>query len=204
MESFALIIQTNNTHGKFYVNFKGGHAFTNQPHQLNAVVHPENCLLAADYFRMHNMADRTKCDLSQPREQSFWCKVVADSLMKVIQRYNIDFKPFYSPIKIDGPNRKITFKHTGSWTINVSSMKMVLKTSSQILIKSSWILICPFGATTSSTKICQRVVIGKSSRLVRCQYQYTSTQQISNIFGLGDVAAQQPKRARLLENKCLF
>ena len=69
--------------------------------------------LAADYFRMHNMSDRVKVTFATPGTVIFGVKVIADSLMKVIDRYNIDFKPFYAPIKVDGPNKKITFKHIG-------------------------------------------------------------------------------------------
>jgi sulfide:quinone oxidoreductase len=96
-------------------NFKGGHAVFTQPTTpIKCGGAPQKiAYLAADYFRMHNVGERTKVTFATPGSVIFGVKPIADTLMKVVQRYNIDFKPFYAPIKINGPNQKITFKHIG-------------------------------------------------------------------------------------------
>lgn len=93
-------------------NFKGGNAVFTQPTTpIKCGGAPQKiCYLAADYFRKNNLADQTNTIFATPGTVIFGVKEIAQTLMKVIHRYNIHFKPFYAPVKIDGENRIIHFK----------------------------------------------------------------------------------------------
>ena len=94
-------------------NFKGGNAVFTQPTTpIKCGGAPQKIMyLAADYFRKNNMSDQVNITFATPGSVIFGVKKIADTLMQVIKRYNIDFKPFYAPIKIDADNKTITFKN---------------------------------------------------------------------------------------------
>ncbi|MCB0660907.1 MAG: NAD(P)/FAD-dependent oxidoreductase [Saprospiraceae bacterium] len=173
-------------------NFKGGHAVFTQPTTpIKCGGAPQKiAYLAADYFRMHNMADRTKVTFATPGTVIFGVKVVADSLMKVIQRYNIDFKPFYSPIKIDGPNRKITFKHTGSadnqCVVNDDGSKDVITNPDQIVMDFDMLHLAP---PQAAPKFVRESSLVNQAGWLDVNINTLQHNKYPNIFGLGDVAA---------------
>jgi sulfide:quinone oxidoreductase len=96
--------------------FKGGNAIFTQPTTpIKCGGAPQKAAyLAADYIRKQGLASKSNVIFATPGSVIFGVKIVADSLMEVIGKYNIHLKTFYSPVKIDAPNKKIYFKHTGS------------------------------------------------------------------------------------------
>lgn len=65
--------------------------------------------LAADYFRKKKIKN-VEVVFATPGSVIFGVKVFADTLMQVIYRYGIHFKPHYAPVKIDGENKLVYFK----------------------------------------------------------------------------------------------
>ncbi|MBD3725280.1 MAG: NAD(P)/FAD-dependent oxidoreductase, partial [Flavobacteriaceae bacterium] len=91
-------------------NFKGGNAVFTQP------VTPIKCggapqkiaYLAADYFRKNKI--NAEVVFATPGSVIFGVKEFARTLMEVIFRYGIHFKPYYAPVKIDGEKKLVYFK----------------------------------------------------------------------------------------------
>jgi len=96
---------------KLIKNFKGGNAVFTQP------ITPIKCggapqkiaYLAADYFRKKNIKN-TEVVFATPGSVIFGVKDFANTLMQVIYRYGIHFKPHYAPVKIDGEKKLVYFK----------------------------------------------------------------------------------------------
>lgn len=93
-------------------NFKGGHALFTQPTTpIKCGGAPQKIMyLAAEYFAKNGLKEITKITFASPGSVIFGVKVIADSLMKVIERHKIDFKPFHAPIKIDADQKIAYFK----------------------------------------------------------------------------------------------
>ena len=92
-------------------NFKGGNAVFTQPTTpIKCGGAPQKiAYLAADYFRK-NKLQNAQVVFATPGSVIFGVKVFADTLMQVIYRYGIHFKPHYAPFKIDGKNKLVYFK----------------------------------------------------------------------------------------------
>ena len=93
-------------------NFKGGNAVFTQPTTpIKCGGAPQKiAYLAADYFRKNKLDNKTNVVFATPGSVIFGVKVIAQSLMEVIHRYNIHFKPFYAPVKIEANKRLVHFK----------------------------------------------------------------------------------------------
>lgn len=91
-------------------DFKGGNAIFTQPTTpIKCGGAPQKIMyLAADYFKRKGLDKKTKVVFATPGSVVFGVKIIAETLMKVIHRYNIHFKPFYAPVKID-PEKKIAY-----------------------------------------------------------------------------------------------
>ncbi len=173
-------------------NFKGGNAVFTQPTTpIKCGGAPQKiAYLAADYFRMHNMSDRTKVTFATPGTVIFGVKVIADSLMKVIERYNIDFKPFYAPIKIDGPNRKITFKHIGSkdnlCVVNQDGSADTSAAPDEIVMDYNMLHLAP---PQTAPKFVKESSLVNAAGWLDVNINTLQHVRYPNIFGMGDVAA---------------
>lgn len=93
-------------------NFKGGNAIFTQPTTpIKCGGAPQKIMyLAADYFRKKGLQDKTNVVFATPGTVIFGVPKVAKTLMKVIHRYGVHFKPFYAPVKIDAVKQEVTFK----------------------------------------------------------------------------------------------
>jgi sulfide:quinone oxidoreductase len=92
-------------------NFKGGNAVFTQPTTpIKCGGAPQKiAYLAADYFRK-NKVDANVV-FATPGTVIFGVKKVANTLMSVIHRYGMHFRPFYAPVKIDAEKQLVTFKY---------------------------------------------------------------------------------------------
>lgn len=174
-------------------NFKGGHAVFTQP------ITPIKCggapqkiaYLAADYFRMHNISDKTVVTFATPGSVIFGVKQIADTLMKVIERYNIDFRPFYAPIKIDVHNRQITFKNVNpnenQCVVNESGEQQIINEApKEITMHYDMLHIAP---PQAAPKFVRESVLANPQGWLDVNINTLQHNKYSNIFGLGDVAA---------------
>lgn len=93
-------------------NFKGGNAIFTQPTTpIKCGGAPQKiCYLAADYFKKNGVLDKSNVVFATPGTVIFGVPEIAKTLMGVIHRYGIHFKPFYAPVKIDAARREVTFK----------------------------------------------------------------------------------------------
>ncbi|MBP9198024.1 MAG: NAD(P)/FAD-dependent oxidoreductase [Saprospiraceae bacterium] len=173
-------------------NFKGGNAIFTQPTTpIKCGGAPQKiAYLAADYFRMHNMSDRVKVTFATPGTVIFGVKVIADSLMKVIDRYNIDFKPFYAPIKVDGPNKKITFKHIGPkenlCVVNDDGSTDTSIAPDEIVMDYDMLHIAP---PQTAPKFVKESMLVNAAGWLDVNINTLQHVRYPNIFGMGDVAA---------------
>ncbi len=173
-------------------NFKGGHAVFTQPTTpIKCGGAPQKiAYLAADYFKMHNVGARTKVTFATPGSVIFGVKPIADTLMKVVQRYNIDFKPFYAPIKIDGPNQKITFKHIGPkenlCVVNDNGTTDTSAAPDEITMHYDMLHIAP---PQAAPKFIRESDLVNAAGWLDVNINTLQHVKYPNIFGLGDVAA---------------
>lgn len=93
-------------------SFKGGTAIFTQPSTpIKCGGAPQKAAyLSADYFWKNDLASKTNIVFATPGSVIFGIKPIRETLEKVLNRYQIDFKPFYDPIKIDSDNKTVTFK----------------------------------------------------------------------------------------------
>lgn len=173
-------------------NFKGGQAVFTQPTTpIKCGGAPQKiAYLAADYFKMHTVGERTKVTFATPGSVIFGVKPIADTLLKVVQRYNIDFKPFYAPIKIDGPNQKITFKHIGPkenlCVVNDDGTTDTSAAPDEITMHYDMLHIAPPQAAPKFIRVSDLV---NTAGWLDVNINTLQHVKYPNIFGLGDVAA---------------
>src|SRR5690606_28667386 len=92
--------------------FKGGNAIFTQPATpIKCGGAPQKAMyLAADYFKKQGILDKTNVVFATPGTVIFAVKTIADTLMKVINRYGIDLRLYHTPVKIDSENKLVYFK----------------------------------------------------------------------------------------------
>lgn len=93
-------------------NFKGGNALFTQPTTpIKCGGAPQKiAYLAADNFRKRGILDKSEVIFATPGSVIFGVAEIRKTLMHVIDRYGIHFKPFYAPTEIDHVNQVVTFK----------------------------------------------------------------------------------------------
>lgn len=92
-------------------NFKGGNALFTSPNT------PVKCggaplkimFLAADYFRKHDITDKKEIQYWSGGTRLFGVEKYEKTLLKVVERYNIQMNFFFKLAEIDGPNKRAKF-----------------------------------------------------------------------------------------------
>ena len=172
-------------------NFKGGNAVFTQPTTpIKCGGAPQKiAYLAADYFRKNNLQDKTNVVFATPGSVIFGVKPIRDTLMKVIDRYGIYFKPFYAPFKIDPDKKIIYFKHVAGeneCVINEdNSLKEKISGDSVVEMPFDMLHIAP--PQTAPKFVRESTLVNEAGWL---DVNHFSLQHnvYENIFGLGDVA----------------
>lgn len=95
--------------------FKGGNAIFTQPTTpIKCGGAPQKiAYLAADYWGKNGVMKKTNLIFATPGSVIFGVKEIRETLMDVIRRYGINFKPQYAPVKIDAEKKIITFRFVG-------------------------------------------------------------------------------------------
>lgn len=173
--------------------FEGGNAVFTQPTTpIKCGGAPQKAMyLAADYFRKKGIDKKTNVVFATPGTVIFGVKKVADTLMKVINRYNVHFKPFYAPVKIDVQNKSIFFKNIGTGENkavvhagNVLGEK--LQEDSLIEIPFDFLHLAP---PQTAPKFVKESTLVNESGWLDVDINSMQHNKYPNIFGLGDVAA---------------
>jgi len=173
-------------------NFKGGNAVFTQPTTpIKCGGAPQKAAyMAADYFRKKGLSDKTNVVFATPGSVIFGVKIIADSLMKIIGKYNIHFKTFYAPIKIDSDKKVVYFKEVGEGenkcVVNENNILREKHTGNEIMeIPFDFLHLAPPQAPPRFVK--ESVLVNQAGWL---DVHHNSLQhnRYPNIFGLGDVA----------------
>lgn len=173
--------------------FKGGNAVFTQPATpIKCGGAPQKiAYLAADYFRKNNLADKSKVVFATPGSVIFGVKEIRETLEKVIERYDIAFKPFYTPIKIDSYNKTITFKSNSpaenDCVINQDdSIKEIGTPEGTMILPFDFLHLAP---PQAAPKFIRDSKLSNDSGWLSVDHHSMIHKEYENIFGLGDVAA---------------
>ncbi|CAG0908201.1 unnamed protein product, partial [Cyprideis torosa] len=173
-------------------NFKGGNAVFTQPTTpIKCGGAPQKiAYLAADYIRKNGLADKSEVVFATPGSVIFGVKVIANTLMQVIHRYHIHFKPKYEPIKIDGENRIITFKpvidEINDCVVNEGNV-LNEKQVGQSLIEMPFDMLHLAPPQTAPAFVKQSPLASEKGWL-EVDIHSLQHKRYPNVFGLGDVA----------------
>lgn len=174
-------------------NFKGGNAVFTQPTTpIKCGGAPQKiAYLAADYLRKNNLASKSNVVFATPGSVIFGVKPIADTLMQVINRYDIHFKPFYAPVKIDGANKEVTFKSVApgdnQCVVNEGNvLGEELHGESTIKMPFDMLHLAPPQTAPDFVKNSDLV---NDTGWLSVNIETLQHTKYPNIFGLGDVAA---------------
>ena len=174
-------------------NFKGGNAVFTQPTTpIKCGGAPQKiAYLAADYLRKNGLKDKSNVVFATPGSVIFGVKPVADTLMEVIHRYGIHFKPFYAPVKIDGDNRIVTFKSVhpdeNMCIVNEGNvLKEKMEGNSVIEMPFDMLHLAP---PQTAPKFVKESTLVNDAGWLDVDHGTLQHNKHPNIFGLGDVAA---------------
>ncbi len=164
-------------------NFKGGHAIFTQPTTpIKCGGAPQKiAYLAADYIRKHGLADKTKLTFATPGTVIFGVPQIAETLHKVLDRYNMEFIPFFAPIKVDGPNKKVTFKN-----IRPKDGKTTDNHPDEVTMDYDLLHLAP---PQAAPKFVRESILANEGGWLDVDINTLQHHKYKNIFGLGDVAA---------------
>lgn len=164
-------------------SFKGGNAIFTQPNTpIKCGGAPQKIMyLAADYFRKNKLDTKTNITFATPGTVIFGVKEIADTLMEVINRYGIDFKPFHAPIKIDSDKKMVYFKNLDGHPSNEGQ-------SENTISEMPFDLLHLAPPQTAPTFISESMLANESGWL-DVDINSLQHKRYPNIFGLGDVVA---------------
>lgn len=174
-------------------NFKGGNAIFTQPTTpIKCGGAPQKIMyLATEYFKKKGLSKKTNVVFATPGSVIFGVKVIAETLMKVIHRHNIHFKPFYAPVKID-PDKKIAYFQN----IAPDENKCVVNEGNVLgeRIQGQSVIEIPFDFLHLAPPQVAPEFVRKSGLCNEAGWLNVDINSLQhntypNIFGLGDVAA---------------
>lgn len=174
-------------------NFKGGNAVFTQPTTpIKCGGAPQKIMyLAADYFRKKGLDKNSNVVFATPGSVIFGVKIIAETLMKVIQRYKIHFKPFYAPVKIDADKKIVYFKSVApdenNCVVNEGNvLGEKLQGSSMIEMPFDLLHLAP---PQTAPKFVKESALVNSAGWLDVDIHSLQHKKYMNIFGIGDVAA---------------
>ncbi len=171
--------------------FKGGNAIFTQPATpIKCGGAPQKAMyLAADYLRQKGLADKTNIVFATPGTVIFGVKTIADTLMKVINRYNVDLRLFHTPVKIDAARKLVYFRDTTS--PDKPQPPDIIKGSA---VTAEGLIEVPFdflhlAPPQAAPGFIRDSGLSNSGGWLDVDNNSLQHKTYSNIFGLGDVAA---------------
>ena len=147
--------------------------------------------LAADYFRKQKIEDKTRVVFATPGSVIFGVPEIRRTLMHVIDRYGIHFKPFYAPTNIDAENRIITFK-----SVHPEDNQCVVNEGNEIgeEMHGDMEIKMPFdmlhlAPPQQAPKFIRESNLVNDAGWLNVDINSLQHKSYANVFGLGDVAA---------------
>lgn len=174
-------------------NFKGGNAVFTQPTTpIKCGGAPQKiAYLAADYLRKKGLLDKSEVVFATPGSVIFGVPEIRRTLMHVIDRYGIHFKPFYAPESIDPENQVITFK-----SVHPEENQCVVNEGNDIgeemhgdmTIKMPYDML-HIAPPQQAPQFVRESDLVNAAGWLDVDINSLQHKKYSNVFGLGDVAA---------------
>lgn len=171
--------------------FQGGTAIFTQPSTpIKCGGAPQKIMyLACDYFRKKGLDKKTKVYFPMPGSVIFGVKQIADTLLKVIDRYQIDFMPLHNPIRIDAAKKMAYFKPTNAQDNHC----FVTSDDQQTQVLADGVVAMPFdflhlAPPQTAPKFVQTSNLVNAAGWLDVNHHSLQHNRYKNIFGLGDVA----------------
>ncbi len=173
--------------------FKGGNAIFTQPTTpIKCGGAPQKiAYLAADYIRKNGLADKTNLVFATPGSVIFGVAEIKKTLMEVIDNYGIDFKPFFSPVKIDGENKVAQFKYVapeGDMPSFEEGNALGAKVIGENLVEIPFDFL-HLAPPQAAPKFVRESPLANAGGWLDVDHNSLQHNKYSNVFGLGDVAA---------------
>ncbi len=174
-------------------NFKGGNAVFTQPTTpIKCGGAPQKiAYLAADYFRKKGILKNSNVIFATPGTVIFGVKQIKETLLKVIDRYGMHFRPYYAPFKIDAEKQVIYFKYTAP-----DDKRVPVKEGNEIResIDDKDVISMPFdmlhlAPPQTAPKFVKDSSLSNEAGWVEVDHHSLQHGKFSNVFALGDVAA---------------
>ena len=173
--------------------FNGGNAIFTQPTTpIKCGGAPQKtAYLSAHYFKKRGISDKTNVVFATPGSVIFGVKIIADTLMQVIGRYNIHLKTFYAPVKIDCETKTIRFKEVNSGentcVINEGNLLKEKHIGNETIeIPFDFLHLAPPQEAPAFVKNSSLV---NAAGWMDVNHNSMQSNKFENVFGLGDVAA---------------
>lgn len=173
-------------------DFRGGNAVFTQPATpIKCGGAPQKiCYLASDYLKRNNLLDQTNVIFATPGTIIFGVPEIAKTLTEVVERYGIHFKPFYSPIKVDGQKNEVTFKVTNlekgdTSIVEDKSIGARLEGDDHVVIPFDMLHLAP---PQTSPDFIKNSLLANEAGWIDVNIETLQHVRYSNIFGLGDAA----------------
>lgn len=171
--------------------FQGGTAIFTQPSTpIKCGGAPQKIMyLACDYFKKKGINTKTKVYFPMPGSVIFGVKKIADTLLKVVDRYQIDFMPLHNPIRIDAAAKIAYFKPTNAQDNHC----FVTSDDQQTQVLADGVVAMPFdflhlAPPQTAPKFVQTSNLVNAAGWLDVNHHSLQHNKYKNIFGLGDVA----------------
>ncbi len=172
--------------------FNGGNAVFTQPTTpIKCGGAPQKtAYLSAHYFKKRGISDKTNVIFATPGSVIFGVKIVADTLMQIIGRYNIHLKTFYAPIKINVAEKTILFKEVGTGEnaciVNENNLLKEKHIGNETIeIPFDFLHLAPPQQPPAFVK---NSVLVNEAGWMDVNHNSMLSNKFGNVFGLGDVA----------------
>jgi sulfide:quinone oxidoreductase len=177
--------------------FKGGNAVFTQPTTpIKCGGAPQKIMyLAEEYFRKHNLRDKTNVVYATPGSVIFGVKEFAKELNKIILERDIIFKPYYAPHRIDPINKVIYFHYSepGENTCVVTENNKLnerLVGTTEIAMPYDMLHLAPPQSAPDFIKRSPLAYAsGPNKGWLEVDINSLQHTRYHNVFGLGDAAA---------------
>ena len=170
--------------------FKGGNAiFTQANTPIKCGGAPQKIMyLAADYFRKQGILDKSNVKFVTPGTVIFGTKDFADTLDKVVDRYNIDLRFQYALVKIDGENKKAYYKQMSDAATAPDANKDEVEKDGLIEVSYDMLhLAPPQSAPDFVANSPLAYAEGVEKGWLEVDWYTLQHKRYANVFGLGDV-----------------
>ncbi len=178
---------------KVLQNFKGGNALFTQPTTpIKCGGAPQKmAYLAADYFRKKGILKDSNVIFATPGTVIFGVQQVKETLLKVIDRYGMHFRPYYAPFKIDAENQIAYFNYTAP-----ADKRVPVEEGNKIgeAIDDKDVISIPFdmlhlAPPQTSPKFVKDSVLVNDAGWVEVDHYSLQHVRFANVFAMGDVTA---------------